>query len=79
MCIRDRANEDVPVKVLGAVTTSIYIYLDPVITVAASALILREPLTWMTAAGIALTLGGLILSERRSFIVRRNRKGVSGT
>lgn len=67
------------VKVLGAVTTSIYIYLDPVITVAASALILREPLTWMTAAGIALTLGGLILSERRSFIVRRNRKGVSGT
>ena len=67
------------VKVLGAVTTSIYIYLDPVITVAASALILREPLTWMAAAGIALTLGGLILSERRSFIVRRNRKGVSGT
>lgn len=67
------------VKVLGAVTTSIYIYLDPVITVAASALILQEPLTWMTAAGIALTLGGLILSERRSSIVRRNRKGVSGT
>ena len=36
------------VKALGAVKTSVYIYLVPVITVAASVLILREPFTWMT-------------------------------
>ena len=39
------------------------IYLVPVITVAASVLILREPFTWMTGAGTVLTLIGLLLSE----------------
>lgn len=53
------------VKLLGAVKTSVYIYLVPVITVAASVLILREPFTWMTAAGTALTLAGLLLSESK--------------
>ena len=43
------------VKALGAVKTSVYIYLVPVITVAASVLILREPFTWMTGAGTVLT------------------------
>ena len=52
-----------PVKALGAVKTSVYIYLVPVITVAASVLILREPFTWMTGAGTVLTLIGLLLSE----------------
>ena len=37
----------------------------PVITVAASVLILQEPFTWMTAAGTALTLAGLFLSESK--------------
>ena len=46
-----------------AVKTSVYIYLVPVITVAASVLILREPFTWMTGAGTVLTLIGLLLSE----------------
>ena len=55
------------VKLLGPVKTSIYIYLDPIITVAASVLILQEPFTWMTGAGTALTLGGLLLSEGRFF------------
>ena len=53
------------VKELGAVKTSVYIYLVPVITVAASVLILGEPFTWMTGAGTALTLMGLLLSEGR--------------
>ena len=53
------------VKLLGAVKTSIYIYMVPVITVITSALILKEPVTWMTVAGTALTLAGLLLSERR--------------
>ena len=53
------------VKLLGAVKTSVYIYLVPVITVTASVLILQEPFTWMTAAGTALTLAGLLLSESK--------------
>lgn len=53
------------VRVLGAVKISVYIYLVPVITVAASVLVLHEPFTWATAAGTGLTLAGLILSERK--------------
>ncbi len=55
------------VKLLGAVKTSIYIYLVPVITVAASVLILREPFTWLTGMGTILTLAGLLLSESKLF------------
>lgn len=53
------------VKELGAVQTSLYIYLVPVITVAASILVLHEPFAWTTGAGMALTLAGLWLSERK--------------
>lgn len=55
------------VKVLGAVKTSIYIYLTPVITVIASVLILNEKITVLSVTGIILTLIGLILSERKLF------------
>lgn len=51
------------VKLLGALKTSAYIYLAPAITVVASAIILHEPVTWATVAGLALTLAGLVLSE----------------
>ena len=51
------------VRSLGAVKTSIYIYLIPVITIVASALILKEPITWMSAAGTILAILGLVLSE----------------
>jgi len=51
------------VRALGAVKTSIYIYLIPVITIVASALILKEPVTWMSAAGTILAILGLVLSE----------------
>ena len=54
------------VKRLGAVRTSVCLYLVPVVTVVTSVLILREPLTWMTGLGTALTLIGLILSQRRT-------------
>lgn len=57
---------NVAVERLGAVRTSLYIYLVPVITVAASALILGEPVTGRTVAGTALTLAGLLLSEHRA-------------
>ena len=52
------------VKVLGAVRTSTYIYLVPVITMAASALILHEPVTPASLLGCAFTLVGLAVSER---------------
>lgn len=51
------------VKLLGAVRTSVYIYIVPVITVIASAILLQEPITFAAGAGTALTLAGLLLSE----------------
>lgn len=51
------------VKVLGAVKTSVYIYMVPVITIVTSVLILKEPLTWMSVIGTVLAIAGLFLSE----------------
>lgn len=51
------------VERIGAIKTSVYIYLNPVITVVSSILILHERLTWMSALGTVLTLVGLIISE----------------
>ena len=51
------------VKLLGAVKTSIYIYMVPVITILTSVLILKEPVTWISAAGTFLTVAGLFVSE----------------
>lgn len=53
------------VRSLGAVRTSTYIYMVPVITLIASILILHEPFTWMTGAGMLMTLAGLVLSEQK--------------
>ena len=54
------------VGVLGAVTTSAYIYLVPVITMVTSAWVLQEPLTGMALLGAGLTLLGLFLSQHKS-------------
>jgi len=51
------------VKELGAVKTSVYIYLVPVITVITSVLILHETLTVLAGIGTVLTIVGLLLSE----------------
>ncbi|MEZ3493138.1 MAG: DMT family transporter [Lachnospiraceae bacterium] len=51
------------VKVLGAVRTSVYIYMVPVITVVTSVLILKEPVTWVSVMGTVLAVAGLFLSE----------------
>ncbi|MDK8194089.1 DMT family transporter [Paenibacillus sp. UMB7766-LJ446] len=53
------------VNLLGAVKTSVYIYLVPVITVIASALILHERITWITLLGTLLTLLGSFVSEKK--------------
>ena len=58
------------VSALGAVKTSIYIYLIPVVTIVTSTLILKEPVTWMSALGTVLAIMGLILSEYKG---RKNK------
>ena len=51
------------VRVLGAVKTSVYIYMVPVITVVTSIIVLHENITPLAAIGTICTLAGLILSE----------------
>lgn len=58
------------VKELGAVKTSVYIYMVSVITVITSVLILHEKLTLLAGIGTVLTLIGLFLSEYKP---ERNR------
>jgi len=53
------------VKLLGAVTTSVYIYIVPVVTVITSVIVLHEEITLIETLGIVLTLIGLIISEGR--------------
>lgn len=59
------------VKLLGAVKTSIYIYMVPVITVVTSVLILHEKITAMAVIGTILTLVGLLLSESKTLLKKR--------
>ena len=52
------------VQRLGPVKTSAYIYVVPVVTIVASLLLLREPITLVAGIGMALILTGMMLSER---------------
>lgn len=51
------------VKTLGAIKTSVYIYAVPAVTAATSLIALGERITPVSAAGIALALAGLVLSQ----------------
>lgn len=62
------------VKMLGAVKTSVYIYMVPVITVATSVIVLKEKITWVSAIGTVLTLIGLFLSENRFRFKKRGKE-----
>jgi Permeases of the drug/metabolite transporter (DMT) superfamily len=53
------------VKILGAIKTSAYIYIGPVITVVTSVIVLSEKITGIALFGILLTLAGLFISEYR--------------
>lgn len=55
----------VAVKHLGATTSTTYIYLVPAITASSSILILGEPLNTTIVLGIVMTIGGLLLSQKR--------------
>lgn len=50
-------------KLLGAVKTSVYIYIVPVVTIITSVIILDEKVTGVAIVGTCLTLLGLFLSE----------------
>ncbi|HHW38702.1 MAG TPA: DMT family transporter [Bacillales bacterium] len=62
------------VKVLGAIKTSIYIYMIPVITVVTSILVLHEKITSMAAIGTVLTLAGLFVSESKMYLRKKGSK-----
>lgn len=56
------------VKILGAVKTSVYIYMVPVITVVTSIMVLQKKITDIAMFGILLTLAGLFVSEKKILI-----------
>jgi drug/metabolite transporter (DMT)-like permease len=51
------------IEYIGAVKSSLYIYLIPVVTLVSSGLILKERLAGLALAGAGLTLAGLLISE----------------
>lgn len=53
-------------RVLGAVRTSIYIYMVPVVAVVTAALVLHERVTPLALLGVLMTLSGVLLSQSRS-------------
>ena len=53
------------VRALGAVLTSAYIYLVPVVTASAAWLVLDEKISHLALGGIILTIAGLLLSQWR--------------
>lgn len=52
------------VKLLGAVRTAVYLYLSPVVTILASAIILGEKITVISVIGAGLVFAGLLLSDK---------------
>ena len=53
---------------IGALKTSVYIYVSPIVTVVLSIFVLKEKLTMRSAIGAVLILTGLVISQRRKKI-----------
>jgi drug/metabolite transporter (DMT)-like permease len=53
------------IREIGVVASSNYIYLNPVFTMAAAALVLGERITWIAVGGLVLIAAGLWVAERR--------------
>ncbi len=51
---------------VGALRSTLVTYLNPAVAVAAGAIVLDEPITWLTAAGFVLVLAGSALASRRA-------------
>ena len=62
------------VKLIGVIKTSVYIYASPVVTVVASAIILKEQITLLLVIGMVLTLVGLLVSENKIVIKRKQQE-----
>jgi len=62
------------VKIIGAVKTSVYIYMVPVITVVTSSIVLHEKITQLSFIGTALTLVGLFISESKTKLRFKRRQ-----
>lgn len=62
------------VKILGAVKTSVYIYMVPVITAVTSVIVLSETITGIAVFGILLTLAGLFISEPKTSTKQKELK-----
>ncbi|WP_295727604.1 DMT family transporter [uncultured Muribaculum sp.] len=56
------------VKGIGAVKSNNYLYVQPIITLVASALLLGEHVTWVGYMGCSLILIGVILTDRLSIV-----------
>lgn len=56
---------NVVLKQLGTVRASNYIYLNPLVTMIASAIILHEKITWVALAGAACIVCGVYLAEKK--------------
>ena len=52
-------------KWIGAVKTSVYIYLSPVVTVILSVFVLHEKMTTASVAGALLIFAGLVISQKK--------------
>lgn len=61
------------VKRLGAIRTSVYIYLSPVITIVCAAIVLHERITLQAAFGVLLVITGLVVSEGRLAVRKGER------
>jgi drug/metabolite transporter (DMT)-like permease len=53
------------IKEIGVLASSNYIYLNPVFTMIAAALVLSERITWIAVGGLILIAAGLWLTERK--------------
>lgn len=53
-------------RTIGAIKSSFYLYLSPLITIAVAVTLLSEPFGQLDAIGTALALSGLLISEYRS-------------
>ncbi len=51
---------------IGAVKTSVYIYVSPVVTVVLSVFILHEKMTFVSLIGSLLIFAGLLLSQKKT-------------
>lgn len=53
-------------SILGAVKTSAYLYLSPIITIVISAIVLNEKITFISILGVILIFIGIYFSEKKT-------------